>query len=353
LPAQQFPIPPLPRFTPIAELTVCPEGPPACQFKKIQDAINAAPEVPSVSSWVDEPPQLPLVRIFAGTYEEKVQIIAKNVWLRGEGQVILRPGIFVAGFLTAIGIEGLSIQGRIDIVGALSGVIAKNEITGSIVLLGASANLLIVNNYISNSVGGIALVGISAGRVQLVRELASDISVFIAENEISEHHRVGGVGGWGQGIFARDVQGMAIIANRIRKNLNWGISLFNATAGIADNVLEGNGVGIDAIDGQVAIFRNRVERQAYTGIEVSALSGGEYWVQANQIRDNKNEGIKVRLRAEIRILENLITGNGAGLSVARVSDVKACKDNQIFGNQTDYYTADSPIEELRRLCEGK
>ncbi|MCS6936833.1 MAG: hypothetical protein NZ610_02030 [Candidatus Bipolaricaulota bacterium] len=25
-------------------ITVCPEGPPACQFRQIQDAINAAPE---------------------------------------------------------------------------------------------------------------------------------------------------------------------------------------------------------------------------------------------------------------------------------------------------------------------
>jgi len=45
---------------PLVELTVCPQGPPVCQFAKIQEAIDAAPFTAPVESW-DPPPQIPFV----------------------------------------------------------------------------------------------------------------------------------------------------------------------------------------------------------------------------------------------------------------------------------------------------
>ncbi len=54
------------------ELTVCPQGPPACDFAKIQDAIDAAPEGATI-------------RIGEGTYVEGL-IIRKSVRLIGVGQ---------------------------------------------------------------------------------------------------------------------------------------------------------------------------------------------------------------------------------------------------------------------------
>jgi parallel beta-helix repeat protein len=340
----QAPMPPIPGFKPIVELTVCIEGPPSCQFKHIQDAINAAPDVHGVLSW-ETPPELPLIRVSSGVYDEQIQIIAKSVWLRGEGRVTLRSGILVVGFgKTAIGIEGMTTQGGIGVVGEVSGVIAKNNINGTIALTGALTNLMIRNNIIGGAAIGIFLQGVSPSST-LGRGLAGDASVFIAENEIFEHTAAGG----GEGIWVKDAKEVAIVSNRIYKNRSWGIFLQKAEANISANIFEANGGGIQAYDSRVSIVGNRIERHGYTAISVS---GGEYFVRMNQLRNNKGEGIEVGIEAAVQVVENIIANNRTGLSVARLSDIKVCKSNQISENQVNYADiALNPNEELRKQCE--
>ncbi len=93
------------------ELTVCHAGPPKCDFAKIQEAIDAAPEGAAI-------------RIGAGIYTEKLLIRDKSLRLIGVGQekVFLKhlgkhPAsleIMATERPTQIWIEGLSLEGQED-----------------------------------------------------------------------------------------------------------------------------------------------------------------------------------------------------------------------------------------------
>jgi hypothetical protein len=133
---QPFPDP----FEPTVELTVCPQGPPACQFQKIQAAIEAAPGTDPIGSW-DKPPRIPLIRVAAGLYTEQLTL-SKNIWLRGAGRerVTLRPNPLIrqatisiaplhafVQFGIGIGLQGLTIEGPVHISGIVSGLISDNH----------------------------------------------------------------------------------------------------------------------------------------------------------------------------------------------------------------------------------
>ncbi len=65
---------------PPSPLTVCPQGPPACDFAQIQQAIDAAP--PGAT-----------IEIGAGTYAENLSIVDKPLTLRGQGGNAIIQGV--------------------------------------------------------------------------------------------------------------------------------------------------------------------------------------------------------------------------------------------------------------------
>jgi hypothetical protein len=137
-------------------IVVCPEGPPLCAFTEIQDAINAAPDGSSATSYI--PPTEILVA--PGTYEENL-VITKSVILRGgdRDRVILRPkpgggretraAILVVGGLTplTVQISGFTIQQSSDQGGAIG-----------IHMVAQWFGALIYNNRFQNSDAGISVV---------------------------------------------------------------------------------------------------------------------------------------------------------------------------------------------------
>jgi len=65
---------------PPSTLTVCPQGPPACDFAQIQPAIEAAPAGATIE-------------IAAGVYEEHLYILEKPLTLRGQGENTTIQGV--------------------------------------------------------------------------------------------------------------------------------------------------------------------------------------------------------------------------------------------------------------------
>jgi hypothetical protein len=99
-------------------ITVCPQGPPACQFSRIQEAINVA---------TDEA----VIMIAPGTYVEQGELkISKNIYVLGSGPGMTRiitDRVNVKGPAQVM-ISGLAIQG-LALYGALKVYEAKVTLT--------------------------------------------------------------------------------------------------------------------------------------------------------------------------------------------------------------------------------
>ncbi|MGQ9477154.1 MAG: right-handed parallel beta-helix repeat-containing protein [Candidatus Bipolaricaulia bacterium] len=348
---------------PLVELSVCPEGPPTCQFERIQDAIDAAPDTAPVYPW-EPPPKIPFIRILPGTYVEDL-VILKNVWLQSAGRElvtlrstgisaglqkgeiklreILRPAIFIAGsnYLGG-GIEGLSIEGGLQIMGIVSGFIIRNNSfkIGGISLTGVFANLFITDNSITFS-----FVGISLFKVSKIPR--ADLSLAITNNEIHDNQPPLGPG---EGIRIQNSEDVFIWFNSIYKNFV-GINLHGGeNIGIISNALKGNSTGVKAHDSQdVWIGMNRIEQNTNIGLE---LSSNDCTIEENKITSNGKDGIVV-WSGRVQIIRNVISNNkGAGLSVYDLEAVKECEKNQVLGNRVDYADIQGqPSKELREKCE--
>lgn len=380
---QELPI--IPSIT----LTVCPEGPPTCDFKKIQDAINAAPETPPVKSW-EERPVIPVIKISPGTYEENL-IILKSLWLQGAGREktrvvgkltgldAQRPTIFVAGsWPIAIGITGLYLGGSaeiIQIVGQVSGIISKNAIValgeqgrGGIALRGALSYLVISHNHIVLGEVGILLENVSPARYEvkpgpLVAN--PEYGVWVIENEISKTRQREWEPGWGtyplsgHGIALHHANGIAITRNFISENALSGIFAEDAQIVlISENTLAANGSGIwIAVPTNLGIKLSG-NRVIANGMGIDIWTGLGIEIEDNTISDNRSDGISAsRLPVdlypltEIRSLQsNLIERNkgyGIDLDPQRIRIV-ICKNNRVSLNQKGDYSS----EELRAKCGG-
>jgi len=372
---------------PLVELTVCPEGPPRCQFPKIQEAIDAAPFTPPVVSW-SPPPQIPLIRILPGVYQENVVII-KNVWLRGAGkdQVTIRsedlkPGqmvstlyaLFIAGAAyLGIGIENLTLEGGIKIAGDVTGFIRNNRflphpsIGLSGIFLSGQFNLIIAENQV---VGGnyynqgITVIGVSSlGAMGVGRGLNTEPydfngSVLIADNELSgitSRPRMNA----GPAIAVERSIAVSIVRNRIHQNEGGGIEVDDSwLVGIGWNILERNRQGIAASSSEVAFEGNIIREHEETGVLLRRQ--GEYHFEDNTIVDNGGAGLVLfsspHDRASWIVRDNIIMRNNIGIqmnpSAFRVGEL-LCEDNEILENRlTDFMVGSSPSEELRAHCEG-
>ena len=381
---QELPI--IPSIT----LTVCPEGPPTCDFKRIQDAINAAPETPPIRSW-EEKPAIPLIKIAHGTYEENL-VVLKSLWLQGaghehtivvgrlEGLDAQRPTIFItSSWPIAIGITDLYIGGisrAIQIVGQISGMISDNKIialgekgVGGIWLQGALAYLVISNNLITRGGAGIHLENVSPATYELKPgSLVTDpdYGVWIMKNEIFEIQQKewepgGGTYPFsGHGITLHHAKGIAITRNRISKNTVGGILVADAqTVLVSENTLVANVLGIWVVvptNFGIKLLGNHVIANG-TGIEIWTGLGVE--IEGNTISYNWSDGISTLPLPypypyppiEIQSLQgNVIEHNeGYGINLdPQVIMVVTCKGNQVSSNQKGDYSS----EELRAKCGG-
>lgn len=356
-----------PPVRPLVELTVCPEGPPVCQFARIQQAIEAAPETPPVTDW-QSPPEIPLIRIAPGLYKERL-IILKNIWLKGadrelvtirqEGKPQDPVTAFVAGsHYLAVVLQNLSIEGEVKVIGSISGGFFNNIFrpdsmgNGEVRLMGELALGFISNIFLDTSlflypVAPLYLPGVSDSVGVLFNQFVASKRKIEAAIHIQQSSQV------------------AVNSNHI-KGFSAGISLIGAEGiQIVANTLADNTVGIESCCGRssdVEIRMNNLEHHSDAALQLSRASpGGMYLVTGNQITKN-NKGIEWGSLAQIQITNNTVTHNEVGLELwpfvpprdgtEALENLKECSNNRISENKENYVILGTSSELLRQRCEG-
>lgn len=338
---------------PLPIISVCPQGPPICQFSRIQEAINAAPEPESpVYSPTAE------IRVAPGVYEENLQLIQKVALLRGtsKDQVILRPplkdhptvlivGAIMSGWAL---LEGFTIEGIIVVVGGVAGAhIRSNKLVGGIFITGSvDSGRFEENEFQRNEFCGLSAIGV--GRIQILRNTFQDgcairieqarlyipgIGPFqkAGDRVLIEGNQVGEISIW---------DGSAIA---IRKNVVYNIRLSRVESTLIEEnevrVLRGRGLGGIEVEGSSdVVVQKNVTEENYYGISVS---GGGY----------------ADRRTSVAILGNRVIGNNYGIITESLEYVTVCQGNEVKENKNGDYVVGwpanpQPSPELKQKCEG-
>lgn len=357
-------------------IVVCPQKLPLCQFTKIQDAINAAPDGSSATGYA--PPAKIIVA--PGVYEENL-IILKSVILQGaeRDQVILRPrpggGRETRAIITVVGsthpvyfqISGFTFQQTSDIGGAVGINLAGQGYTsfiynsrfqnsGAGIYLTYSGRVIIRDNLFEvGEFGGNGIIMIDSLSVEVTRNTFLNLSkafqgvtgirieasrgrspqgsrIVVAQNTLSEIR--------GHGIVVSDSAGVEVRENTIERALI-GIDVWNSSEAVTiqNNLMRSQRAsGISIADSSVLIKGNRIEENQGHGIEILDLAGER--------------------APAAELLQNQIFRNGQfGIWAERVEYVTVCKGNQLTGNKAGDY-ATGPITdpkaspELKAKCEG-
>jgi parallel beta-helix repeat protein len=318
---------------------VCPEGPPACSFSKIQAAIDAVPEGATIS-------------IKAGLYEENLLIRRSLSLQAGEGEKVVVKSIteslptllIVSGRPIQVSVTGLTIwpaqeyQGNgIEIMGTVAAYIGHNTIQGyqdGILVLGkaeglspSKLTLIISENVIRDTKSGI-VVWQSTG-------------VTISKNIIQDNKAPGGVGG----IMLGNSQNIMVSDNRIQDNSGYGVGALQSGAiQIIGNFITTNHLGIFVGGSHAELLNNHVE---HNRVGVATIADGS-------------------VDSRVSLIGNRIMHQESyGLAVERLDQVTICRQNNIRENQQGDYLVQSPLfslqprrdpqaeEELRKRCEGQ
>lgn len=352
-----------PSIKPLVELTVCPEGPPACQFSTIHEAIEAAPETPPVTNW-QSPPEIPLVHIAPGLYIERLAIL-KNVWLKGADHdaVILRSPeegqnhvtVFIAGpHYLAVILQNLTIEGEVKVAGSVGGVFLNNLLrpdpTGisGVSLMGELALDIRGNVFLDTP--------ISLYPVAPLFPLESQSSVTLLFNQFVQGQRK-------TAIYVQQSSHVSINSNSIQ-GFSEGVFLLGAEEiKIIANTFEGNIVGVrSCCSDNVEIRMNKFEDHSNAALQLSTSSRGRYLIAENQITSN-NKGIEWGQLAQMQVISNAITQNEVGLQLwpfivsqdaaKSLENLKECRNNRIFENKMNYIIVGISSEPLRQRCEGE
>jgi parallel beta-helix repeat protein len=323
--------------------TVCPEGPPACQFQRIQDAINASPDGATIE-------------VASGTYQENL-FIFHSLKLIGSGadKTVIKSLSTVAGrdvirvyggfaeYPIKVAIEGFTITGVPRRGGAIwmqrvFNISIENDVVdgGGIFLQNASW-VEIQGNTFQNSPYGIRVE--DSGSITIQGNLFQ---------------------GNGDGIDIWNSSEVKIQANTIQNNRASGVALPGVTqASIIDNHVKGNRRdGIYVLRFEGSISGNTIRSNVGNGI--SLLDENQATITNNTIEDNGQSGIQVwNKTAKVSLEANTITNNQwYGIWVADLKNVVTCRLNKVEGNEKgDYavgpaYPLPPPSEELRQMCEG-
>lgn len=202
-------------------------------FRTIQDAINAAIDGDTI-------------QVASGTYKETLEIIDKDLTLKGEGKdntiidginLMEQPTVFVDG-------------GNINI----SGFTIKNGVSG-LNIFNSKASV-VTNNVIKNNLGD----GL---------DLQEASSIKVIDNVIEKNS-------W-DGIYVLEAKDVEISDNQITDNSFGGIDIFESSAIIIKgNNVSANDWGIAVVDSIVEIVENSVTDNNFEGIfciPTSVVSG--------------------------------------------------------------------------------
>ena len=308
-------------IAPARAYMVCPEGPPACSFSKIQAAIDAVPEGATIV-------------IKAGLYEENL-LIRKSLSLQAiEGEnVVVKSAtesvptlLIVSGRPIQVNVTGLTIlpaqehQGNgIEIMGTVAAHLGRNTIQGyqdGILVLGKAEGLsssrltlIISENVIRDNKTGV-VVWQSTG-------------VTISKNMIQDNKAPGGVGG----IILGNSQSIMVSDNHIQDNSGYGVGVLQSEAiQIRGNSIKTNLLGILVGGSQAELLNNQVEQN---GVGVATAADGS-------------------VDSKVSLIGNRITHQeNYGLAVERLDQVTICRQNNIRENQQGDYLVQSPLFSLQ------
>lgn len=356
-------------------LTVCPEGPPRCQFAKIQDAIDAAPEREIPFPPYYEPGAE--IRVAPGIYEENL-LIRKHVILKGAGkdQTFLRLskggrekriGIFIVSNPpgTAAFIEGFTIEGTAtrDIGIVILGLAAaahirgnrfQNLLTGIYIEGSVTPGMIEENDFIipEDILGCAGIIAWKIGRLKILRNTftgkCDNITIEEARLNIlggvpfqAPGERIRIEGNQGGEIWVRDSAAIAIRQNAVRH-----IRLAEVEAAL----LEGNAVR--------------------RGVTIGGLGDG-IWVedsrdvviQKNTVEENQHgititsDPFRIPTRgASVAVISNHVVRNGWGIVTESLEYITVCQSNEVKENKKGDYGVGSldpkPSPELKQKCEG-
>jgi hypothetical protein len=329
-------------------ITVCPQGPPVCQFAKIQEAINAAPD-PESPYW--EPTAE--VRVAAGTYEESLQVINKVVLLKGVGrdQVFLRTphkyklAISIAGAIPSGAlIEGFFIRGNIAILGFAGVHIRNNTIEGAILGNGTlDAGLFEGNAFQKGEDYSCGIGAIGIGRIKIVRNtFQANCGIILNQARLNigddgafqkPGERVLIEGNQGGEIYIKDGSAIAIFQNRVS-----GITLEKVESALIGENEVRHGRGIKVEGSTDVVIQKNVTEENYYGISVM----GGY----------------ADRRTSVAILGNRVVRNNYGIVTESLEYVTVCQGNEVKENQAGDYVVGWPANpqpslELKQKCEGR
>lgn len=327
-------------------ITVCPDGPPRCQFAKIQEAIDAAPD-PESPYW--EPTAE--IRVAPGTYEESLRLIHKIVLLKGAGKDLVfvrtahryQPVLLIAGAIGLTGalIEGFTFTGIIALAGGATGArILHNKVLGSVLVAGSlGGSVIIEENDFQKGDDQCGIFAIGVARMHIQRNILQDQCWIFIEQARLTIPLTQPPQAPGERILIESNRGGQMViwdssAITIQKNIIEGIALKNVEAVL----VEENEVQVDGIEvesGSDVVIKKNVVEGNHRGILVSAA---------------------IRRKAAVTILENRVVQNEFGIATDELEYIVDCRGNEVRENKIGDYivgwpTNPKPSPELKAKCE--
>lgn len=342
-------------------LTVCPSGPPVCQFGKIQEAINAAPE--DVGPYYKPKAE---IHVAPGLYEENLSIF-KNVILKGAGKdrVFLRSprrdyrsdtAIWVVSNPpgTLAHIEGFTIQGDIGVrlVGLFASAYIRNNrfesYEAAIFAEGAIVPGIIEGNTFARGVQS-AIMAYHIGRLKVLNNTFEGPEIATINIEKARLNNPAGApfrspgerilieGNQGGEIWIKDSAAIAVRKNTV--GYIW-LSKSEVTL-IEENVVRRGSV-------TAALSGIMVEASSDVVIQKNIVEENEYGIRI----EGDDAGIR---RTAVAILSSRLVRNGWGIVTERLEYVTVCQNNEVMENQKGDYAVGSfspqPSPELKQRCE--
>jgi len=331
-------------------LTVCPEGPPACQFSTIEAAVEAA------SSY-------DLIQVYPGTYRETLTI-SKSLRL-----VATEPErVVLQGARTGEPTLTFQVQDRLDIF--LEGLTLlappDPEPTGTC----QDRRALVCSNGIDiRGEGALDLTLVNVQITQRENRSATGIDcshftgtaqVVLRQSRLAANRK--GLDWTCSASGSLEIQHTLVSGNYLSGVFFFGSRGETMEVSVEESLFTANGVaieldgeGLDVIvkgseflDNKTGIFANlhgdslleisgslllRNRAGVILGGPESFIEGTQFLLQDSRVLGNRKEGVIVWTVGEVELRSNLIEGNGHGVRVVQASNRLALYENQVVKNE--------------------
>ncbi|MGR3320189.1 MAG: right-handed parallel beta-helix repeat-containing protein [Candidatus Anammoxibacter sp.] len=306
-------------------------------FNTIQSAIDAALDGDTIL-------------VSPGTYKETIEIIDKDITLKGQNKdsTIINgenldelSTIFASG--GNVSISGFTIMNGgfdgVEIIDSEESMVFDNIIKSSIrtgLFIQNSTVSIIKNIIIDNNSRGIEAQ--EESNVEIIDNLIegnSNIGVAIFNTTCLIDQNTIGDNGF-RGLNIRDSLNIDVTGNIIEGNADTGVFIFNTTGLVGLNTINDNGfrgLGVED-DSNIDITDNIIERNVDIGVFISNATG---LVNRNTVRDNGSRGLNIQTSSNINITGNLFEGNAktsnflGGITIIN-TDTVLVADNVINAN---------------------